>query len=1138
MSLRLPIIRVFALVWFVSAGLWDGAIALAEDDGKAGNGGSQPQAYDPPIAKASDEGLKAIRSFRIPSGLKVELFAAEPLLANPVAFCVDEKGVVYVAETFRLGDGVTDTRSHMDWLDDDLACRTVADRVAMYQKYLGSQFESFHVQHERVRRIVDRDGDGRADVSTVFADGFNDPAAGIGAGVLARNGDVYYTCIPGLWKLRDTRGEGRALERKLLHNGYGVHVGFVGHDLHGLKFGPDGRLYFSIGDRGFNVTTFDGKTLAVPDTGSVLRCNPDGTELEVFATGLRNPQELAFDQFGNLFTGDNNSDSGDRARWVYLVEGGDCGWRIGYQFLETPYTRGPWNEEKLWYPSFAGQAAYIVPPIANLADGPSGLAIDPGVSLLSKEHKNHFFLVDFRGSSGSSGIRSFALEPQGASFKLVDSKPFLWSVLATDVDFGPDGALYFCDWVEGWNKPKKGRIYRLLDESRRGDPAVREVKEILARGMAHRTLDELAKLLSHDDMRVRQEAQFELATRGAAAWHVFGAVAGSKGDALPRIHAVWGLGQMARTARDRTRQSLWPALGPLLEDADPEVRSQTAKVLGEAREPLAFTGLVKLLTDSSARVQFFAAIALGKLGRRQAVEPLLAMLGQNNDSDAYLRHAAVIGLAGSGKTAAWMKAISDESAAARMGVLLALRRQRDPEVARFLNDSDPLLVLEAARAIYDVPIEQALPRLAALPVTASAPLPLSRRVLSAAFRLGRDEDAGTLAAAAERADLPAAARALSLELLAMWPKPPGRDSVVGLWRPIAARPAQPATAALSSKLAALLNSSIGRAQTAAIRAASSLRIKEAGAPLAALAADANRPDSMRALALDALDQLNDPKLASTAARALNLPGSRSRTEALRILARIDPAAAVAPLEDRLQNGSTLERQGAIAILAASPGEAPHRLLSEWLRRLIAGKAAPEIQLDLLEAAARRSEPDLREMIKKYESTRPRDDPLSAYREVLAGGSRQRGRTIFTSRSDVECIRCHNIRGPGGDSTGGEVGPDLSGVGARLSRADLLESILSPDKKIAQGSESVVLATADGKVHTGILRGEDAKEIRLITADGKAVTVPKDSIEERKRGPSAMPADVAAKLSKNELRDLIEFLASLRAAPVRSQTSAK
>ena len=457
MSHRLGRNWIFALFCLIPVAFTASVCVFAGDDAKAQTGRlAAATVRSAHCARASDEGLKAIRSFRVPSGMKVELFAAEPLLANPVAFCLDQNGVAYVAETFRHSDGVTDTRNHMDWLDDDLASRSVADRVAMYKKYLGSKFESFHVQHERVRRVVDRDGDGRADSSTVFADGFNDPAAGIGAGVLARKGDVWYTCIPGLWKLRDTKGDGRADSRKLLHNGYGVHVGFLGHDLHGLRFGPDGRLYFSIGDRGFNVTTFDGKTLTVPDTGSVLRCEADGTGLEVFATGLRNPQELAFDQFGNLFTGDNNSDSGDRARWVYVVQGGDSGWRIGYQFLEGPYSRGPWNEERLWYPAFEGQAAYIVPPVANVSDGPSGLTYDPGVSTLPATFKNHFFLVDFRGSSSSSGIRSFAVEPEGASFKLVDSKQFVWSVLATDVDFGPDGGLYFCDWVEGWNKTAEG----------------------------------------------------------------------------------------------------------------------------------------------------------------------------------------------------------------------------------------------------------------------------------------------------------------------------------------------------------------------------------------------------------------------------------------------------------------------------------------------------------------------------------------------------------------------------------------------------------------------------------------------------------------------------------------------------------
>ncbi len=1116
--------RIFAFVCIAPAVLGAGEASRGFDEPKVEQGVGGKSSYDPPIAKASDEGLKAIRSFRVPAGLKVELFAAEPLLANPVAFCLDENGVAYVAETFRHSDGVTDTRNHMDWLDDDLASRSVADRVAMYKKYLGSNFESFSLQQERVRRVVDRDGDGRADSSTVFADGFNDPAAGIGAGVLARRGDVWFTCIPGLWKLRDNNGDGRADERKLLHDGYGVHVGFLGHDLHGLKFGPDGRLYFSIGDRGFNVTTLDGKRLTVPDTGSVLRCEPDGTGLEVVATGLRNPQELAFDQYGNLFTGDNNSDSGDRARWVYVVDGGDSGWRIGYQFLESPYSRGPWNEEKLWNPAFDGQAAYIVPPIANLADGPSGLTVDPGVSLLPAEYRNHFFLVDFRGSSGSSGIRSFGLEPQGASFKLVDSKQFVWSVLATDVDFGPDGALYFCDWVEGWNKPKKGRIYRLFDESRRGDLGVREVKDLLSQGMERRGLEELARLLEHPDMRVRQEAQFALAAGGGLAWRTLETVARSKSGTLARIHAVWGLSQAARSSRSRSARDQHLVLLPLLRDADPEVRAQTAKVLGEARDQDAIGDLSGLLSDANPRVRFFAAIALGKLGRPEAVEPLLSMLRAAGEKDPYLRHAGVMGLAGSGKTAAWMKAIHDESPAVRMGVLLALRRLRDPEIARFLNDTDQRLVLEAARAIHDVPIEPALSALASLPLEASASLPLVRRVLNASFRIGRPEDAARLAAICDRSELPAAGRALALELLAKWATPPGRDAVVGLWRPIAARPAGPASTAIGPKLAALLESSTGRVQTAAIQAASALQIKEAGGPLAAIAGEVDRPDSTRALALETLDKLNDPRGVEAASRALTAPGGRSRTAALRLLAKVDPARAITPLEDWLKSGSTLERQGAVEILAAMSGDAARRLLGDWLDRLIGGAAPPEIHLDLIEAAAQRSEPEFREKLKKYDSTKPRDDSLAPFREVLAGGDRDRGRRLFNSKAEIECVRCHKLRG-----TGGEVGPELAGVGARLSRADLLESILSPNKKIAQGFESVVVAASDGKVYTGILRAEDSKELRLMTADGKAITVPKDSIEERMRGPSAMPDGIAAKLSRKELRDLIEFLAGLKTA---------
>ena len=89
-----------------------GALDLAHD---------QKPAFEPRIVPASDEGRAAIARFEVPDGFRVELVAAEPSFANPVAFWPANDGAFYVAETFRHHQGVTDIRDHMDWLDDDLA---------------------------------------------------------------------------------------------------------------------------------------------------------------------------------------------------------------------------------------------------------------------------------------------------------------------------------------------------------------------------------------------------------------------------------------------------------------------------------------------------------------------------------------------------------------------------------------------------------------------------------------------------------------------------------------------------------------------------------------------------------------------------------------------------------------------------------------------------------------------------------------------------------------------------------------------------------------------------------------------------------------------------------------------------------
>jgi quinoprotein glucose dehydrogenase len=1101
----------------VPAAVVAGGIAvlfLASSGPTGARGGDAPKPYSPTVAAASNEATLALQRIRVPQGLKIDLFAAEPLLANPVCFCVDEKNRFYVAETFRLHAGVTDDRNHMDWLDDDLACRTVEDRRAMLQKHLKEQFGTFETEHDRVRLIEDTDGDGKADRSTVFADGFRHAEEGIGAGLLARQGSVWYTCIPDLWLLRDTKGTGRADVRKSLQHGYGVHTSFIGHDLHGLRMGPDGKLYFSLGDRGLNVTV-EGRTLAYPDTGAVLRCNPDGSELEVVATGLRNPQELAFDQYGNLFTGDNNADHGDKARLVYVVEGGDSGWRMGYQYMEIPVALGPWNAEKMWHTPWDGQAAYLVPPVAHVADGPAGFTYYPGIGL-PERYQGHFFLCDFRGSAGTSGIRSFAVQPKGAAFEMVDQHEFVWSVLATDVDFGMDGALYLTDWVDGWNLPTKGRIYKVSDPALVKDPAVQSVRTLMAEGFGQRSAAELAKLLVYPDMRVRQEAQFALAARGKDAEPTLAAVARGSKQQLARLHAIWGLGQIGR--HDPA------ALGAVMEltgDPDAEVRAQAAKVLGDDRSANAFDKLLALLNDAAPRVRFFAALGLGRLGKPQAAAAVVQMLRDNADKDPYLRHAGVMALTGINDADALARAAEDGSPAVRMAALLAWRRLEKPEVARFLDDADPRLVVEAARAINDVPIPAGMPKLAALIDHRGLSEPLLYRVLNANFRLGKPENARALAAFAGRSDAPEGLRVEALRELGQWEKPSGRDRIVGLWRPLEPRPTGVAAEALRAALGGIFSAPDAVRQEAA-KLAAKLEIQEAGPLLLETVADKRRPSQVRVETLRALATLKDGRLPEAMKLALADADPRLRTEGRRVLATVQPDEALKALQAALTGGTLIEQQGAFSILGGIKGPAADALLTEWLGKLRARQVPAEVQLDLLEAAGKRPAADVKRLLAEHEASRPKNDPLAGYREALAGGDAEAGRSIFLHKAEVSCVRCHRVKGEGG-----EVGPDLTGVGTRQNREYLLESIVDPNRQIAKGFETVVLELANGQVVSGILKEENATELRLMTAEGKLVTVPRAQIEERQTGKSAMPQDAIKLLTKSEVRDLVEFLAGLK-----------
>lgn len=1057
-------------------------------------------------------------------GLKVDLWAAEPMVLNPVAFTFDEKGRAYVCETFRLGAGVDDIRNLMSWLDEELASRSVDDRLAEMKRHLGDRFRTYTEKSERIRVVEDRAGTGRADHATVFADEFNSPLDGIAAGVLPRKDSVWYANIPNLWLLQDTNHDGVADVRKSLHYGFGVRVGFLGHDLHGLRFGPDGKIYFSIGDRGSNIRLPNGRSVGDPESGSVFRCNPDGSDLELFAYGLRNPQDLVFDEHGNLFTGDNNSDSGDEARWVYLVEGADNGWRVGYQFMENPYSRGPFNAEKLWYPPFKGQAAYIVPPVANISSGPSGVAYYPGTGLPAA-FKDHFFLVDFRGGAANSGIHTFTLKPKGAGFELTNPEHLIWSVLPTDVKFGVDGGIYFTDWVEGWGTPNKGRIYRIHDPAVDAEPDVLETKQLLARGMDDRPLTELGHLLAHTDMRVRQEAQFELADRGLKSLKILHRIAARHSHPLARLHAIWALSQIMARFKQPASQAEMAAetelLIQLLSDKDPEVRAQSAKVLGERRIAGASSTLAGALTDNNARVKFFAAMALGKIGSADSVPAILEMIRQNNDRDPWLRHAGVMGLTWIGEVQRLVAAATDPSAAVRTAALLALRRLHRPEIAAFLKDKDSAVVLEAARAINDEPINGALADLADLIEKPLGSEALARRVLNANFHLGTAASAKALAGFAAQNIGSEAMRCEALEELADWMHPSGRDRVIGLWRPApSTRPREDAAEALHSTLAGILNSAPLVVQLTAIRAVKGLAMTNAVPLLSSVLTNSRAASDVQVEALRTLAAIDPSVLDQALATARQSQNEDLRKAASLLELMTHSPGAAARLEQTLEHGTAEEKQAALTALGASPDPVADDLIVHQLDRLQSGRLEKDLELDLLEAAAKRKTASVQQKLAAYQGSKSKDDPLADFRETLFGGHAKSGKQVF-ERADAQCIRCHRI-----DGLGGDVGPDLSHIGSQKPREYLLESILLPNKQIAQGFESVTVTMKDEETYVGVLKKETTEEIVLNSQTG-SMTLKKANIASRKAALSPMPEGLGQILSKRDLRDLVEYLSNLK-----------
>jgi quinoprotein glucose dehydrogenase len=310
-------------------------------------------------------------------------------------------------------------------------------------------------------------------------------------------------------------------------------------------------------------------------------------------------------------------------------------------------------------------------------------------------------------------------------------------------------------------------------------------------------------------------------------------------------------------------------------------------------------------------------------------------------------------------------------------------------------------------------------------------------------------------------------------------------------------------------------------RAALLATASALGIREVAPLLVAWCHDARCSPASRVKAFESLVAAGDPGVREIAATLITdkQPLVRSAARTMRA-ATLPPSEVVPELVTAIDSPHPGERQAAVVALGGIDHPAARDAAATLATRFEAGSLDPAIELEVLETVEKRLGKERAEAL-SASRVRP-DDPLSAWKDVLAGGDAGRGHDVFLTKTEVSCVRCHKSGKQGGD-----VGPALDGIARTRDRRHLLESIVLPDAKVEEKFRTTVVVTDAGQTVAGIVVSETDSTLGLKNAEGKVITVPVRSIEERTSGPSAMPADLAGKLTRRELRDLLEWLSGLK-----------
>lgn len=610
-----------------------------------------------PEAEHSPE--SSLADLKVYDGLEVSLFASEPMFSNPTNMDIDSRGRVWITEAYN------------------------------YRNQYNPR-NPLKAEGDRIMILEDTDGDGKADKSKVFYQG-PDVNAALGIAVLGKK--VIVSCSPNVFVFTDENGDDIPEKKEILFQG----IKGIQHDhaIHAFTFGPEGKLYFNMGNEGALLIDSKGDTVAdiygrkvVTNgrpfrDGMALRCNEDGTGVEVLGYNFRNNYELTPDPYGTVWQSDNDDDGNKSTRINYVMEFGNFGYK-------DEITGASWGQRRTniekeipfrhWHLNDPG----VVPNVLQTGSGsPTGILMYEG-TMLPEKFKGQLIHAE----PGHNVVRSYTIEKDGAGYRasivnILEGQKDQWFRPA-DVTIAPDGSLFVADWYDpgvGGHQVgdlDKGRIYRVSkkkDEynfqaadfsSPESAGALLHSPNVATRYLAFQAIKSfgekaipvLTKYWTGADERVRARAFWLLVSMPGGDKYITDALKDNNPDI--RIMAI-------RASR-MLKQDPTVALGNRVKDPSSQVRREVALALHNSRGETAATMWVDLALqyDGNDRWylealgigaaqnwdEFFAAW-LKRVGndwrakgnsdivwrsRAKAALPLLAELIKSSDEQAMLRY--------------------------------------------------------------------------------------------------------------------------------------------------------------------------------------------------------------------------------------------------------------------------------------------------------------------------------------------------------------------------------------------------------------------------------------------------------------------------------------------------------------------